>query len=365
MAKSHKAVTEKQVPKEPPSRKRVVRSDSSDDEASASDEHQGRAHPSGPQGKAPVRAKAATGAAPAKQPAAAAGSHASISSFFRPKAGAPAVAAPKPSQRAEAADSDDDKGGEEEECWEEEESDDDDFESDDFEGRKGKGSHKRSAIGQRQFGKGKKHAGAKTTPAGRGDMSSAGKKPTGCDPPVLPELRAPLRVLSDAQMDQLANSRTAVLAARAGPGSRAPTVITRPTKEGQESKAVVLDMEALSAHFHISQKQAAKNLGVSKQTLITVCHRLGIKSWPSTRQDGVVGGKRGKQGSGGGKKSIWSALCPGEIVRDLVEKRIVHVVKKASDLAGGNARNKNGTYRAGGIDETTAPLCFVMPCKVW
>ena len=58
MAKSQKAVTEM---------------DSSDDEASASDKHQGRAHPSGPQGKAPVRAKAATGAAPAKQPAAAAG----------------------------------------------------------------------------------------------------------------------------------------------------------------------------------------------------------------------------------------------------------------------------------------------------
>jgi len=171
--------------------------------------------------------------------------------------------------------------------------------------------------------------------------------------------------LSDAQMDQLANSRTAVLAARAGPGSRAPTVITRPTKEGQESKAVVLDMTALSAHFHISQKQAAKNLGVSKRTLINVCHRLGIKSWSNTRQDGVFGGKRGKMGSGGGHKTIWSALCPGEIVRDLVEKRIVHIVKKASDLAGGNARNKNGTYRAGGIDETTAPLCFVMPCKVW
>ena len=44
--------------------------------------------------------KAAKGAAPAKKPAAAAGAQASISSFFKPKAGAPAAAAPKPSQRA-------------------------------------------------------------------------------------------------------------------------------------------------------------------------------------------------------------------------------------------------------------------------
>jgi DNA mismatch repair protein MSH3 len=57
--------------------------------------------------------KAAKGAAPAKKPAAAAGSQASISSFFKPKVSAPAapvVAAEKPSERVkEAAERTDDK----------------------------------------------------------------------------------------------------------------------------------------------------------------------------------------------------------------------------------------------------------------
>ena len=207
MAKTKKAVTEKQVPKEPPSRKRVVQADSSDDEASASDKHQGRAHMSGPQGKAQARAKVAKGKA----------------------------------KRAVLSDDDDEE--EEEEEFSEAEESDDDFESDeddDFKGKKGKGKKKLPDIGKKQSGKGKKHADAKTTPASRGDRSSAsGKKPSHCNPPVLPCGASPAVCLSlllwHVDVDLVCVARRRKWRLRVRPLGLPSQIRTRKRQQGERS----------------------------------------------------------------------------------------------------------------------------------
>jgi hypothetical protein len=161
MAKSKKAVTEKQVPREPPSRKRVMQADSSDDEASAPDKQQGRADMSGPQTKAQARAK---------------------------------VAKVQKGKTERAALSDDDEEEEGEEEFSEAEESNEDLESDDDDDFKGKGKKKLPDIGENQSGK---HADAKTTPASRGDRSSAsGKEPSPRNPLVLPCCASPAVLLA-------------------------------------------------------------------------------------------------------------------------------------------------------------------------
>ena len=134
VAKTKKAVAEKQGPKVVASRKRVVQANSSEDEDSAFDKHPGHASKSEPQAKAQARAQAAKGKG----------------------------------KKVMGSEDEDDADDDDAEISEAEESDED-FESDeddDFRGKKGKGK-RLSDKGGKQTGKGKKQAHTKTTPASR------------------------------------------------------------------------------------------------------------------------------------------------------------------------------------------------------
>ena len=152
VAKTKKAVAEKQGPKVVASRKRVVQANSSEDEDSAFDKHPGHASKSEPQAKAQARAQAAKGKG----------------------------------KKVMGSEDEDDADDDDAEISEAEESDED-FESDeddDFRGKKGKGK-RLSDKGGKQTGKGKKQAHTKTTPASRSKkLSPPDKMPSHRNPTV-------------------------------------------------------------------------------------------------------------------------------------------------------------------------------------
>ena len=152
VAKTKKAVAEKQGPKVVASRKRVVQANSSEDEDSAFDKHPGHAFESEPQAKTQARAQIAKGKG----------------------------------KKVMSSEDEDDADDDEAEISEAEESDED-FESDedeDFRGKKGK-SKRLSDKGGKQTDKGKRQAHTKTTPSSRSKkLSPPGKMPSHRNPPV-------------------------------------------------------------------------------------------------------------------------------------------------------------------------------------
>ncbi|EKX36409.1 hypothetical protein GUITHDRAFT_117409 [Guillardia theta CCMP2712] len=51
------------------------------------------------------------------------------------------------------------------------------------------------------------------------------------------------------------------------------------------SNRVIITLDLVKKHFHLSIEDASSALGIGKSTMKHVCRRLGLKKWPYTRKE--------------------------------------------------------------------------------